>query len=129
MAMTSIARLSRVLTTVFFQEATTLAQQSGVIQRTRVFSGASLLHVLVFGWLTHPQAGPSGLARFAGTLGLRVSKQAIEERFTMQTATWLLAMLRRAVQCLVCAEAVSIPSLSPGYLADAPINVAKWWYF
>lgn len=109
--MTSIARLSRVLKTVFFQEATILAQQSGVIQRTRVFNGASLLQLLVFGWLTHPQAGPSGLARFAGSVGLRVSKQAIEERFTMQTAAWLLAVLRRAVQCLVCAEAVTIPLL------------------
>lgn len=109
--MSSIPRLSRILKTVFFEDATILAQQYGIIQRQRVFSGASLLQVLVFGWLTHPQGGSSSLARFAGTVGLRVSKQAIEERFTMQTAAWLLAVLRRAVQCLVCAEAVSIPLL------------------
>ena len=107
--MTSIPRLSGILRTLFFGEANRLAEQAGVIQRHRVFSGASLLQLLVFGWLKHPQAGPSSLARFAGTLGLKLSKQAIEERFTRQTADWLLAVLRRGVQFLVCAEAVSIP--------------------
>src|SRR5260221_10409427 len=67
--------------------------------------------MLVFGWLTNPQGAPSHLARFAGSLGLKLSKQAIEERFTMRTADWLLAVLRRGVQFLVCAEAVSIPLL------------------
>jgi hypothetical protein len=77
----------------------------------RIFSGASLLQVFVFGWLKEPQAGSSALARFAGGLDLKVSKQAIEERFTLQTADWLLAILRRGVQYLVCAQAVSIPLL------------------
>jgi hypothetical protein len=109
--MTSIARLSGVLRTLFITEANQLAQEHEVIQRKRVFSGASLLQLLVFVWLKNPQAGPSSLARFAGGLGLKLSKQAIEERFTMRTANWLLAVLRRGVQLLVCAEAVSIPLL------------------
>jgi Transposase DDE domain len=109
--MTSIPRLSRMLRKLFFTEASELARAHGVIQRLRVFSGASLLQLFVFGWLQDPQAGPSALARFAGGLGLQLSKQAIEERFTMQTAEWLLAVLRRGVQYLVCAQAVSIPLL------------------
>ncbi len=109
--MTSIPRLSGILRTLFYVEANHLAEQAGVIQRQRVFSGASLVQLLVFGWLTKPQGGPSHLARFAGSLGLKLSKQAIEERFTMRTADWLLAVLRRGVQFLVCAEAVSIPLL------------------
>src|SRR5260221_12861582 len=109
--MTSIPRLSRILRRLFVTEANQLAREAGVIQRERVFSGASLLQLLVFGWLTNPQGGPSYLARFAGSLGLKLSKQAIEERFTRRTADWLLAVLRRGVQFLVCAEAVSIPLL------------------
>ncbi len=109
--MTSRPRLSGILRKLFFVEANQLAAQAGVIQRQRVFSGASLLQLLVFGWLKHPQAGPSQLARFAGSLGLKLSKQAVEERFTRRTANWLLAVLRRGVQFLVCAEAVSIPLL------------------
>ena len=113
--MTSIARLSGILRKLFVVEANQLAAQAGVIQRQRVFSGASLLQLLVFGWLKHPQAGPSQLARFAGSLGLKLSKQAVEERFTRRTANWLLAVLRRGVQFLVCAEAVSIPRLAAFY--------------
>ena len=86
--MSSIPRLSGILRHVFGGEANRLAQEMGVIQRQRVFSGASLLGLLVFGWLLHPQGGPSALARFAGSLGLRVSKQAIEDRFTLRTAGW-----------------------------------------
>src|SRR5436305_640799 len=110
-SMTSIPQLSRTLRKLLFVEANQLAAQAGVIQRQRVFSGASLLQLLVFGWLKHPQAGPSQLARFAGSLGLKLSKQAVEERFTRLTADWLLAVLQRGVQLLVCAEAVSIPIL------------------
>ncbi len=109
--MTSIPRLSGMLRKLFFVEATELAREHGVIQRIRVFTGASLVQLFVFGWLQDPQAGPSALARFAGGLGLTLSKQAIEERFTMQTAEWLLAVLRRGIQYLVCAQAVSIPLL------------------
>jgi hypothetical protein len=109
--MTTIPRLSGILRKLFFAEATALARQHGVIQRKRVFSGASLLQLFVFGWLKNPQGGASFFARFAGSLGLKLSKQAIEERFTMRTADWLLAVLRRGVQFLVCAQAVSIPLL------------------
>ncbi len=109
--MTSIPRLSGMLRQLLGVQANRLAQQAGVIQRQRVFSGASLLQLLVFGWLLHPQAGPSELARFAGSLGLNASKQAVEERFTMRTADWLLAVLRGGMQFLVCAQAVSIPLL------------------
>src|SRR5947209_5070388 len=109
--MTNIARLSGILRRLFFVEANQLADQAEVIQRHRVFSGATLVQLLVFGWLKNPQGGPSHLARFAGSLGLKLSKQAVEERFTMRTADWLLAVLRRAVQYLVCAQAVSLPLL------------------
>src|SRR5437868_10130988 len=96
--MTSIPRLSGMLRRLCVTQANQLARQAGVIQRERVFSGASLLQLLVFGWLTNPQGGPSHLARFAGSLGLKLSKQAVEERFTRRTADWLLAVLRRGVR-------------------------------
>jgi hypothetical protein len=109
--MTSIPRLSGILRHLFGEEANRLAHELGVIQRQRVFSGASLLQLLVFGWLKNPHGGPSFLARFAGSLEVRVSKQAIEDRFSLLTAHWLLAVLRRGVQFLVCAQAVSLPVL------------------
>ncbi len=133
--MTSIPRLSSILKQVFVEDATHLAHELGIIQRTRVFTAVSLLQVLVFGWLQNPQAGSSALARFAGQVGVKVSKQGIEERFTRATADWLLAVLRRGVQALVCAEAVSLPLLSrfeAVYLEDGstitlPAVLAEVW--
>ena len=57
--MTSVPRLSGMLRKLFFSEASELARAQGVIQRIRIFSGASLLQLFVFGWLQDPQAGPS----------------------------------------------------------------------
>jgi hypothetical protein len=133
--MTSIPRLGKILRRVLCEDATQLANDLGVIQRSRVFTAASLLQMLVFGWLQNPQAGSSALARFAGGLGLKVSKQGIEERFTPVTASWLLAVLQRGVQSLVCAQAVSQPVLARFagvYLEDGstitlPAVLAQVW--
>lgn len=107
--MITISRLSGQLQRLFERDAPYLAQQLGL--RQRVFGATRLALLLVLGWLQHPQAGPSALARFAGKLGISTSKQAVQEHFTMQTATWLLALLRQAVEYLVCAQAVSLPLL------------------
>lgn len=55
--MTSIPCLSGILRTLFERDAPVLAHQMGL--RQRVFNGTSLALLLVFGWLQHPQAGPS----------------------------------------------------------------------
>ena len=109
--MITVPRMASVLRHVFEQEAPSLARQRGVIQRNRKVNGTSLLLLLVLGWLHEPKAGSSALARFAGTLGVTISKQGIEEHWTFQTADWLYEVLLRAVQCLICAKGVAIPLL------------------
>lgn len=104
--MTSIAHMCRTLTTVFEVEAPALARHYGL--RARTLSATTLAYLLVMGWWQHPAAGPSALARFAGKLHLTISKQVVEEHFTSRTAQWLLALLGRAIQEVVCAQAVSI---------------------
>ncbi len=107
--MMSIARMSRTLTSLFEHEAVELAQQAGLRQRTMRFP--QLAWLLVLGWWKQPEAGPSALARFAGSLGVRLDKQTVDCHFTERTATWLLALLQRAVEWMVCAKAVSLPLL------------------
>src|SRR5260221_8761424 len=77
----------------------------GVIQRERKLHGTTLVLLLVLGWLHHPQAGSSALVRFAGTLGVRISKQGIEEHWTARTAEWLYEVLVRAIGCMLSAKA------------------------
>lgn len=107
--MTSIPQVCRTLKTLFEQEAVELAHQAGLRQRNMTFT--QLAYVLVLGWWKQPPAGPSALARFAGSLGVQLCKQDLACHFTERTANWLLALLRRAVEKVVCAHAVTVPLL------------------
>lgn len=107
--MTSIAHISASLRTLFEEEAVILARRAGLRQRTIPFT--HLIYVLVLGWWHKPSAGPSALARFAGGLGLDICKQDVDAHFNERTADWLLAVLRRAVQVVVCSQPVTLSLL------------------
>src|SRR6266566_4901358 len=107
--MMSRARMSRTLRTVFEEDAVTLARQAGLRQRTMSFS--QLAYLLVLGWWKQPHAGPSALARFAGSLDVQIDKQTVDCHLTERTATWLLALLQRVVAQVVCAKAIALPLL------------------
>ena len=94
--MTSIPRLSRMMKQLCEHDAPELARQAGLCQRTLSFVQVAL--ILVVGWWKQPQAGPSALARFAGSLGVSIEKQVLDCHFTARTADFLLARLRRAVE-------------------------------
>ena len=107
--MTSIPRMSCMLKQLFEHDSVELARAAGLRQRKLTFVQLAL--ILVLGWWKQPQAGPSALSRFAGSLGVRIEKQGLDCHFTARTATWLLALLRRAIEYVVCANAVSLPLL------------------
>src|SRR5947209_12946459 len=107
--MTSIPRMSRMMKQLFEHDAVELARVAGMRQRKLSFMQLAL--ILVLGWWKQPQAGPSALSRFAGSLGVSIEKQGLESHFSERTATWLLALLRRAVEYVVCAHTVSLPLL------------------
>ena len=133
--MITVPRMASVLRKVFEQDARALAREMGVIQRERKLTGATLLLLLVLGWLHEPKAGPSALARFAGTLGVTISKQGIEEHWTLTTAQWLYEVLLRAVQSLISAKGVAIPLLqrfAGVYIEDGssirlPDGLEQYW--
>src|SRR5258708_20197636 len=102
--MITLPRMAKVLRKVFETDARELARSMGVIQRERKLHGTTL----VLGWLHHPQAESSALARFAGTLGVRISKQGIEEHCTSWTAEWLYEGWLAAMGCVLGAKAVAV---------------------
>src|SRR5437764_9928354 len=133
--MITVPRMASLLRRVFEQDARALAREMGVIKRERKVNGATLVLLLVLGWLHQPKAGSSALARFAGSLGVTISKQGIEEYWTYSTAEWLYAVLLRAVQCLISAKAVAIPLLqcfAGVYIEDGssirlPDGLERYW--
>ncbi|GAC1563573.1 MAG: hypothetical protein NVS4B1_07990 [Ktedonobacteraceae bacterium] len=107
--MQSIPQLNARMKRLFEQDAVELARQAGLRQRTIAFSKLALLFVM--GWWHLPRSGPSALARFAGALDLKLSKQEVDCHFTQRTAEWFLALLRRAVQ-----EVVGISRDKPSWM-------------
>jgi hypothetical protein len=54
--MTQVSQIEHSLRQVLEDRATMLARETGCMERQRKFRGADLLHTLVFGWQSHPDA-------------------------------------------------------------------------
>lgn len=131
--MDSVPQVCQALQQVFEQDAAPLAREAGLRERSIPF--AALAQVFALGWLQHPDAGASRLARFAGCLGLSLSRQAVDCHFTAATAAWLQALLQRGMQQLVTGQGVPIALLQQFagvYLEDGsrlpfPPSLAEDW--
>jgi hypothetical protein len=102
--MQNIAQIEEQLTYVMEERAPVLARETGCIQRERKFDGATLLQMLVFGWLAHPDASLEQLASTAATREVLVSDTAVHARFNEACAHFLHAVLQELTQVVVQAE-------------------------
>ena len=66
-----------------------VAVDTGLVKRKRKLTGSALTQILVFGWLEDPEASYHNLTETAATLGIEVSRQALEQRFTPETAEYV----------------------------------------
>jgi hypothetical protein len=75
------------------------------------FTPSTLVQTLVFGWMADPKATVEYLAQMAERLGVEVSPQAVDQRFTHATATLLQQVLTASIQHVISAEPVALPIL------------------
>jgi hypothetical protein len=75
------------------------------------FSASTLLQTLVLGWLAHPDVTVEQLAQTAARVGVDVYPQAIDQRFTLATATFLRTVLLRSVEQIIADDPVALPIL------------------
>jgi len=133
--MTTVADLTQALQTLFTTTADRLARRTGFVQRTSKLTGAAFVQALVCGWLANPQASVEGLAQAAAAVGVAISAQGLDQRFTEASAVFLEGMLTAAVQTVIAADPVAIPLLerfSAVVLLDSstitlPAALALWW--
>jgi hypothetical protein len=94
---------------------TTTADEAGratrFVQRTSPLGGATFSQTVVFGFLGHPQASLEELTQTAATLGVEISPQALDHRFTAPAAACLQQVLHAAIARVVTADPVAIPLL------------------
>lgn len=75
------------------------------------FTAATLTQTLVLGFLAHPDARIEQLAQSAARVGVDVTPQAIDQRFSLATASLLQQMVTQSMQHLIGADGVAIPIL------------------
>ncbi len=81
------------------------------IKRQRKLTGSKFVQTLVFGWLANPQSTLGELSQTAATLGINITPQALEQRFTQQAAKMLKQVLDASIQQMIAADPQSIPLL------------------
>jgi hypothetical protein len=121
--------------TVLTQVANRAGRSSGFIKREVKLSGASFCQSLVFGWLANPEATLEELCQTAALVGVQITPQGLDQRFTEVGAGCLYQVLQASVEQVIAAEPVAIPILqrfSGVYLEDSstivlPAELAEVW--
>jgi len=133
--MTSLTQVAATMQHVLTTVAEEAARTTGCVRRQRAFSGASWVQTLVFGCLGTAQPSLETLVQSAAALGVTVTPQALDQRFTPAAAACLEQVLAAAVATTVTADPVAIPLLQrfPGvYVLDStsialPAALAAVW--
>src|SRR5947209_19590928 len=102
------AAMEAVLTTYAEQ----LARPTGLIRRHVNLDGPAFARLLVLGWLHDPQASLEALVQFGASLGIAITSQGLQERWTPQAAAFMRALFEVALTQVVVADPVAIPLLS-----------------
>jgi hypothetical protein len=109
--MTTIPQVARAMREILTTTANEAARTTRFVQRTSPLSGATFSQTLVFGFLGNPQATLEELTQTAATLGVEISPQALDQRFTASAAACLHQVLLTAIARVITAEPVTIPLL------------------
>lgn len=111
--MTSIPQVSMAVQTLLTTTVEQLASEMRYTKRPdkAKFSPSTLVQTLVLGWLANPDATLEQLAHNAARLGVEVSFQAIDQRFTRSTALLLRQVLLASLDHRIASDPVAIPIL------------------
>ena len=106
-----VAQVAAAMQAVFGTSIDDLARTTRCVQRQRKFSGASLARTLVLAVLLRPAAKNRDFQTMAAKLGVHVTEEAIDRRFTDELVLFLEEILQQAVSQALAAKAVVTPLL------------------
>ena len=118
--MTTIADLSHTLQTLLTSTADAVAKSTGFIQRQRKVTGAGFAQTLVLGGIAQPTATRRQQHQQAHQVGMQVSVQGLEQRFSQPAVTFMQALLQIGLEQMVNSEQdrVLLPTFTGVYLTD-----------
>lgn len=99
--MTSISQVAQTMRTILTDVADESARATGFVKRESKIGGAEFAQMLTFGWLSNPAATLEELAQTSAALGVKISPQGLDQRFTASGAACLKNVLDEAVTKLM----------------------------
>jgi hypothetical protein len=106
-----LADVAEAMQVVLTSTAEAAADNSGFVQRRSKLTGSAFVQTVTFGWLSNPEATLEDLAQTASTVGVSISPQGLDQRFSPQAAACVLEVLQAAVARVLTADPVAIPIL------------------
>ena len=133
--MATIPQVAEAMQTVLATTANQAAREIRFVQRESKMGGAEFVQTLTYGWLENSQATLEELCQTAAALGLTITPQGLDQRFSAFAAECLRKVLEAAVGKVIAAEPVAIPVLQRFkgvYLDDSstvtlPDDLADVW--
>ncbi len=122
--MNTITQIAKAMQTVLAIEAERLGWKVGFVQRRGKLSGSSYTQVLVFGFMDNPQATYEDLCQMGAVLGVEISPQGLEQRFTDEAVELLKQVLTCAVSQVIESHPAAVPILqrfNGVYLRDSTV--------
>ncbi len=134
--MKNITQAGKNIREILLKETERLDKEIGLIKRRRKFTASTFTQMLVFGFQSNPRASYTDLAISAGSIGVEISPQGIEQRFTPKAAEFLKRVLAESMKLVVMKQRSEIASLlgkfQGTYLQDStvislPKELANIW--
>ncbi len=109
--MTSVAEIGQAMKRVLGEVGDEVARETGFTKRASKLSGARFAQTTVLGWLNKPEATLDELSQTAVSLGVAISAQGLDQRFTPEAASLLKQVLDAALSQVIAADPIAIPLL------------------
>lgn len=95
--MHTISQISTALRDVLIETAEKLGRGSGFVQRTSKLSASAFVLSVVYGVMGNPETTYTHLCQSAKMVGVQISAQGIEQRFTPAASELLYGVLQKAI--------------------------------
>jgi|WetSurMetagenome_2_1015567.scaffolds.fasta_scaffold98020_3 hypothetical protein len=106
-----LSKLTDEMQGVLTQSADNKAIETGFVKRKRKITGSKFIQTLVFGWLDNPDATLEELTQTGVKVGLDISPQGLDKRFTKESSEFLYKVLEEVLKVTINTEPVGIPVL------------------
>jgi hypothetical protein len=120
--MSSLTQVATALRTILVTLPAAWERDCGYCQRRRKFTGAAFVQTTVLGWLAHPGGSLHELTSVAADVGVAITPQGLDQRFSLAGAQVLRQVLEAAIAQVISADPAAIPLLErfPGvWLLDS----------